>query len=62
MRGQYNFPFEKYLHMKKRGKGEMVSKYTKKLMILDYIHGQTDRHTHTQRLVDTHTHTFTHTH
>ena len=46
MRGQYSFPFEKYLHLKKRGKEEMVSKYTKKHMILEYIHGQTDRQTH----------------
>ena len=57
MRGQYSFPFEKYLHLKKRGKEEMVSKYTTKLMILEYIHGQTDRQTHRQRRVDTHTQT-----
>ena len=57
MRGQYSFLFEKYLHFKNRGKKEMVSKYTKKLMILEYIHGQTDRQTHTQRRVDTHTQT-----
>ena len=57
MRGQYSFPFEKYLHFKKREKEEMVSKYTKKLMILEYIHGQTDRQTHRHTKTGRHSHT-----
>ena len=58
MRGQYSFPFEKYLHFKKRGKEEMVSKYTTKLMILESVYPwtdrQTDRHTKTGRHSHTH--------
>ena len=48
MRGQYSFPFEKYLHFKKRGKEEMVSKYTKNLIILESVYPWTDRQTDTQ--------------
>ena len=48
MRGQYSFPFEKYLHFKKRGKEEMVSKYTKNLMILESVYPWTDRQTDRQ--------------